>query len=233
MRIITGSCPNCHQENQIELDEAPSAEHGVVVTCDHCGVTKRLARFQKEYRRQIAEKEKERQSQERQSQEKKRHEAERRESDAERERALRETEALMALSIQREAASQPQHAIATANGSRTCDHCGNPCAPDAPMCPKCGHPFASVIHAPQAAAGPGAPPVIVHPAKEVQTIEKTGKKWKAWMLVGAATSILSVPVCIVGGAEDLSELSGFGGLGIATGLVIFIGARIGAWWYHG
>lgn len=57
-RKFESACPKCHRSLTIELDVEPSAERGVVVTCDHCGVTKRLAAFHREMARQVRESEK-------------------------------------------------------------------------------------------------------------------------------------------------------------------------------
>ncbi len=46
---FTAACPNCRKELEIECEGAPQS--GMRVTCDHCGVEKRLSAFQREYSR--------------------------------------------------------------------------------------------------------------------------------------------------------------------------------------
>ncbi len=58
MITITASCPACHEELPIELDGPSSREHGIVVTCDHCGVTRSLRAYRREYERKVAAEEK-------------------------------------------------------------------------------------------------------------------------------------------------------------------------------
>ncbi len=53
MITIIAACPACHQELPIELDEPPGRDRGIVVTCDHCGVTRSLRAYRREYARQI------------------------------------------------------------------------------------------------------------------------------------------------------------------------------------
>ncbi len=76
-------------------------------------------------------------------------------------------------------------------------------------------------------------PVTYVPAmRQVQTIERTGKSWKACQLVGAIGLMISVGACMTSGGFDAdgSEqyifLAGFSGL-------LFIIGRVGGWWYHG
>ena len=61
--------------------------------------------------------------------------------------------------------------------------------------------------------------------KQAVTIEATGKQWKFGQLCGVAT-------CIIG-AVALAASPAFGVFAIIIGLMVFIGARIAAWWYHG
>ena len=64
----------------------------------------------------------------------------------------------------------------------------------------------------------------------VQTIEKTGKGWKGLQLIAAMIAIAGV--CITTGTQE-RELAMTGSLMLAGGLVLFLFARIGAWWNHG
>jgi len=84
------------------------------------------------------------------------------------------------------------------------------------------------------------PQVVVRPAPLVQTIERTGKKWKALMLIGALMFIGGTGTCMVGmSAEAQSQSSLLAGLGVigflvaALGLSTFVVGRICGWWYHG
>ncbi|MCK4873004.1 MAG: hypothetical protein KAS72_09785 [Phycisphaerales bacterium] len=76
------------------------------------------------------------------------------------------------------------------------------------------------------------------PSRPVQTIEKTGKVWKAQQLLSALVTLIGV--CLIAGelslngAEDASgERLAIAVLMIAGGLLWFITARILAWWFHG
>lgn len=146
-----------------------------------------------------------------------------------------------------------------------CSECENGCSPEAETCPKCGHPLqapldlnalqASIETPPLTAqevlaesivqsqsTAPSGQPIIMRPAQRVQTIEKTGKKWKAGMALSACAFIVGMGSCMVGGwATGDSGDPGAGamlfvsfGMLLATiGFVGFIIARIGAWWHHG
>jgi len=64
-----------------------------------------------------------------------------------------------------------------------------------------------------------------NPLKQAVTIEATGKQWKFGQLCGAITCIIGV-ICF-------PASPGFGLLALFIGLLVFVGARICAWWYHG
>lgn len=66
------------------------------------------------------------------------------------------------------------------------------------------------------------PQTVTH---KVQTIEATGKSWKAAQLLSALAMIVGVLVAIA-----LPPLGIFMFIG---GLFVFCIARIGAWWHHG
>ena len=49
---FTAACPKCHRTITVEAFEHQMRRgSGLIVTCDHCGHTKRLAGFQREQRR--------------------------------------------------------------------------------------------------------------------------------------------------------------------------------------
>ena len=67
----------------------------------------------------------------------------------------------------------------------------------------------------------------------VQTIEATGKKWKAAQLIAVLVMIVGAPVIIAGASNESFTFIRIGTLMFAGGLVAFLLARIGAWWHHG
>lgn len=83
---------------------------------------------------------------------------------------------------------------------------------------------------------PTPPPVIVTRAPRVQTIERTGKKWKGQQLAGCLTSVIALVVMISAAPETASDdkyVSVFAGLAFFAGLCIWLHGRFGAWWHHG
>jgi len=62
--------------------------------------------------------------------------------------------------------------------------------------------------------------------RKVQTIEKTGKGYKAVMLIGILMALIAIPMA----CEGSSEAAIFVGL---SGIILYIVAKVGAWWYHG
>lgn len=87
-----------------------------------------------------------------------------------------------------------------------CPECKREVSDRAPSCPSCGNPLAAT------------------------TVEQTGKEWKTLKLIGAALSILGV-IVLLGNRQD--GLSAFGAAVFVTGVAVFIGAGIAAWWHHG
>jgi hypothetical protein len=81
----------------------------------------------------------------------------------------------------------------------------------------------------------------------VQTVELTGKRWKALILVGALLTILGALLWCSGlgllpGAllpnvnvspDRAAQAFVTGLMLIIVGLVLYIVGRVGAWWYHG
>ena len=93
-----------------------------------------------------------------------------------------------------------------------CPECGKRVSDRAATCPDCGCPIA--------------------PA-EVQTIEKTGKKYKAAEIIGLSILFVGVFIGCAGHLRN-SEGGGIPGLMIAlVGLVIWVWGGLGAWWHHG
>lgn len=76
--------------------------------------------------------------------------------------------------------------------------------------------------------------------RQVQTVEQTGKFWKAQQLLSACVAILGVVLACAGIGSDsrhagqgVHALGGIGVLMVLGGLVWFFIARVGAWWNHG
>ncbi|MFH0981679.1 MAG: hypothetical protein V2A79_09090 [Planctomycetota bacterium] len=91
---------------------------------------------------------------------------------------------------------------------------------------------------PPTQAAPTAPsgrPLVVRPVPTVQTIEKTGKIWKAIQLLSACAMIIGIPmVCSsVSSGPSASPPSPVGILLALLGFLGVIVGRVGAWWYHG
>ena len=85
-----------------------------------------------------------------------------------------------------------------------CPECKKEISDKAQSCPYCGCPVSAV------------------------TIEQTSKKWKGWQLLGCLTSILGI-VLIMG---HMTKWNRCGGILIYCGILIYIIAKIGIWWYH-
>jgi len=87
----------------------------------------------------------------------------------------------------------------------------------------------AIIPAPAAPLVPSTPsgqPVIMRPAKQVQTIEKTGKQWKGAQLVGGLLLVAALAAAwFVGGVLAWSMF--------ILGVIVLVVAHVGAWWYHG
>jgi DNA-directed RNA polymerase subunit M/transcription elongation factor TFIIS len=68
----------------------------------------------------------------------------------------------------------------------------------------------------------------------VQTIEQTGKRWKAVQFVGALVMLAGVICVLVACAGNLPVAVLVLGAVLATcGIVTFIIGRVGGWWFHG
>ncbi len=95
-----------------------------------------------------------------------------------------------------------------------CPECGKRVSEKAASCPNCGCPIAQEKE---------------QPRRPVQTVEQTGKTYKACQLLGI---LLIVHGGFVGcGASGADPDVAFGGAVVAfLGLMLFLAARIGAWW---
>ncbi len=89
---------------------------------------------------------------------------------------------------------------------------------------------------------PGSEPKVILTAPapgSVQTIELTGKPWKAILLLGAALMILGLGAGSYALLSDPRALTSppllayLGAGAFIGGLLVFIVGRLGAWWYHG
>lgn len=91
----------------------------------------------------------------------------------------------------------------------TCPDCGNEISDQAPACPNCGRPQAAV-----------------------QTIEQTGKGWKAAMIIGGALLCAG----LLGWAANCGEVNAQNAVSqwcVLLGFLLYLIARLGAFWYHG
>ncbi len=105
--------------------------------------------------------------------------------------------------------------------------CEHGCSSAASECPECKHPLK-----PQLAAPVSTP--------DVQLTEQTGKRWKGMMIAGALMAVGGCGTSVLmemlltppkqSAAGRAPALMGFVGL---AGIVLFIYARIAAWWHHG
>jgi len=100
-----------------------------------------------------------------------------------------------------------------------CRECGKKISDIADSCVSCGCPVIS------SKAGGAAQPI------KTQTVEATGKKWKAMKVIGVVITLIGVAACAVvvqtpESSPVVSSILGFSGLGL------YIFGRIGAWWYH-
>lgn len=107
-----------------------------------------------------------------------------------------------------------------------CTECGRDISDRASNCPGCGAPTGSA-----GVAMSGGDAVAAVP--RVQTVEQTGKRWKAQQLLAVLLVCISVVVIIAGGASTSVGAEVAGSLMLAAGAIWFVVARIGAWWHHG
>ena len=93
-----------------------------------------------------------------------------------------------------------------------CTECGKQISDQAATCPGCGAPVRSLANEQR--------------AHEAQLIEQTGKEFKALQLIGFCVLVLGLLVMMSGNVGGGMALGG-------VGLVLAIGAKVGAWWHHG
>jgi hypothetical protein len=94
-----------------------------------------------------------------------------------------------------------------------CEECGVQVSDKAPACIKCGAPLNSTLTA-------------LGPAAGIVTTQQTGKRYKGAQLIGAVMMCAGVISC---SAHEPGVAAGL----TLVGLVVFLGARMGAWWNHG
>ena len=88
-----------------------------------------------------------------------------------------------------------------------CAECGNDVSNKSASCPKCGNP--------------------IQPQR-IMTTQETAKKFKGQQLAAMGICSLGAVLMVAGGDASL-----FGAGFMLTGLVLFLGARMRAWWHHG
>lgn len=88
-----------------------------------------------------------------------------------------------------------------------CPDCNHQMSDKAPACPSCGRPMNATV------------------------IEATSKRFKGEQVAGCLMFIFGL---FISSFAALSEgiKNGFAAMSI-VGIVLFLGARIGAWWHHG
>lgn len=92
-----------------------------------------------------------------------------------------------------------------------CPECATSISDLAAACPKCGAPV---------------PRNTTTPTGAVVTTQQTGKRFKAAELVGALMVAGGVVACT-------AQSTGAATFLLVVGLVVYLGARVGAWWSHG
>ena len=101
-----------------------------------------------------------------------------------------------------------------------CSACDREVSPKAEVCPGCGHPLAAER---DMVAG-----------RRVQTIERTSKHYKGLILIGASSICVGVFSCVASCNENPTPWWGTVGLWFfMAGVMLYVGARIAAWWHHG
>lgn len=115
----------------------------------------------------------------------------------------------------------------------TCTDCGRQVSDKAAACPHCGCPIGSG----QPTSGHVASDAPVH-RPPVQTIERTGKGWKAVQLLGGVIALLGFAACCAVFSPNATnvekqQLADSGVWMSFAGFVVWVIGRIGGWWNHG
>lgn len=82
--------------------------------------------------------------------------------------------------------------------------CGKDVSDHAKSCPNCGHPVNSIA---------------------VTTVELTSKKWKKLTLIAFGLLVVGIPLVLMGEGYAIA-----GSYLLFGALVVWIAARVGAWW---
>lgn len=109
-----------------------------------------------------------------------------------------------------------------------CPDCNTEVSSLAPACPKCGRPT----------PGRTSPSADVRIPTKAQTIEATGKGWKAIQLAGGVITFLGVASCCAVFGSDVTDAQReeFASNGVnffLVGFGIWLVGKVGGWWYHG
>ncbi len=107
----------------------------------------------------------------------------------------------------------------------SCPDCGREISAKAATCPQCGCPIA------QKKITVEVPDTRV----EVQTVERTSKRWKGQMVAGCLLMFVAIFIIVAPiVAGDLSRANPVVGGGFfLIGLIVWLGAKVSAWWNHG
>jgi hypothetical protein len=115
-----------------------------------------------------------------------------------------------------------------------------PAAPPGPAaahkdCPLCGERIRAAAKKCKHCGEILDPDLLAQRASKVQTVEATGKDWKAAQLVGALMLLAGFwLICSgVGSGSDDGRRGLAGFIMAAGGFITWLVGRIGGWWYHG
>jgi hypothetical protein len=111
-----------------------------------------------------------------------------------------------------------------------CPDCQSPVSDQAPACPHCGGPIQAVQVKTQTATEKTSP---ARPATKTQTIEATGKKWKALQFIGIVLIIFAILSRSVVFSMEVLEPNGIiSSLLWMDGIFAYLFGRVGGWWFH-
>lgn len=97
----------------------------------------------------------------------------------------------------------------------SCPECSHQISDRATSCPSCGRPLNNRQ--------------VTDTKSSIQTIEKTGKKYKAIQGLGCLCAILAI-FAIMAGTDSGSDI---GLLMAIAAVILLIGGSLGAWWKNG